>query len=235
MSLITKMRAEIQEENEIEKLRIQKQLDFLRDAAKAKLEIFKTELKDMFSGKGGTLGEAEIIGDKAVSYYEQYRVNVKEDADEAINDIVDTFFSGGKEGVTNGFKKLIKMGIQDLLGNTSGGEQLEQQFFIIPYGGSILRVDVKFWRYNFDVKNIITNVENAFCFVFCESVVDHTKVSKDVLLKLATDVVGEDIKAISEYMKELEDLWKSMQDKKPDDVLKNVTAKVNQRAVKQVM
>jgi hypothetical protein len=226
------MRAEVQAENEVEKLRVQKQLDFLRDAAEAKLELFKTELRDMFSGRGASLGDAEIIGDKAIAYYEQYRVNVREGADEAIGDIIDTFFSGGRQGVTEGFKKLIKMGIQDILGNTSGGEQLSGQFFIIPYGGSILRVDVKFWRYNFDIKNIITNVENAFCFVFCESVVDHTKVSKDVLLALATKVVGEDLTKIREYIQELEDLWDSLQTKTPADALEKAKVIVARKVPK---
>ena len=56
------------------------------------------------------------------------------------------------------------------------GESNDHKYFVVIHNNCLIRLDVAIWRYNFSNANVIFNVDNAFCYLFCMSVVDHTKV-----------------------------------------------------------
>lgn len=182
--------------------RQREQLDFLLDAAKSKGEVFDNELRLSYSDPESQF--IHIVG--IPTYYDHgYLANVHEGADAGISSAVDTFFAGKDGAVKNGIHSLVSTAVNTILGNSSMGEQLDTKTFIALEHNSIVRVDVKFWRYNFSDKGVIGNTQNVFCYSFGRSVVDHTKVPIDVLVNLVSTEIGDD--AAPEYLEKLRKIY----------------------------
>jgi hypothetical protein len=65
---------------------------------------------------------------------------------------------------------------------------------------------------NFSDKSIIGTIQNAICYVFCKSVVDHTKVSIDVLTYLySSQLAGDKEDAVQGYIAELRKIWSTLE------------------------
>lgn len=75
------------------------------------------------------------------------------------------------------------------------------------HNNSIVRVDVCIWRYNFTSSGIMANAENVFCYLFCLSVVDRTKVTLDEIMFLISETVGGDLEAVTPYVQKLSKAW----------------------------
>ena len=69
---------------------------------------------------------------------------------EAVNE-----FFKGKSGVKQGFKAIVKQGLSGLIGDTTIGETTENMFFVFPENYSIVRVDVKAYKYTFSTKGVL--------------------------------------------------------------------------------
>lgn len=110
-----------------------------------------------------------------------------------------------------GLQSLISVGLQTILGDTSMGQNEQIQTFVTMEHNAIIRVDTKVWRYNFSDHSIIGTIQNALCYVFCKSVVDHTKVSLDVLTYLISQQAGDNQQAVQAYIKELKEIWGTLQ------------------------
>lgn len=76
-------------------------------------------------------------------------MDIDEGAAKEIDGIVDSFFSGTEETVKDGFKNLIKFAFKAIIGSSQIGEALVKQWFITLEYGSLIRVDLMSWRYNF--------------------------------------------------------------------------------------
>ncbi|HEX8529527.1 MAG TPA: hypothetical protein VF646_05870, partial [Cytophagales bacterium] len=131
---------------------------------------------------------------------------------------INMFFQGSTDDVKKGFQSLISVGLQTILGDTSMGESEQVQTFITMEHNAIVRIDTKVWRYNFSDQSIIGTIENALCFVFCRSIVDHTKVSLDVLTYLVSQQAGDDPTAISAYIDNLRKVWNNLQGNSPANI-----------------
>lgn len=236
MAKISKMIDDITGKTEKEQ-QLKERFSFLQKMAEGKTEQFKSELQVMLSTKQAA-GALEIVGDKAFFYNGGQHVNISNGCDDAIMEAVDSFFTG-KKGVKDGFKKLVKQGLSGLIGNTSIGETTEEMFFVFPENYSIVRVDVKAYKYNFSSKGVFSNdVENVFVYAMTKSIVDHKKVGIDFLLHCVVDMMTEDGKdvdlaQVEEFVKELKAVWKMLDecDTDPNDVLKAKLADGAQAAV----
>lgn len=62
--------------------------------AQAKCAQFESELKTMFTN-GGT-AECEVVGKRAIAYYNCQHVDIKTGCDAAIMEAINMFFNGGK-------------------------------------------------------------------------------------------------------------------------------------------
>ena len=196
---------------------LKEQFGFLQKMAQAKCDQFESELKSMFTN-GGT-AECEVVGKRAIAYYNCQHVDIKVGCDAAIKDAIDMFFNGEDE-VKQGFQKLIKTALDTLIGNTAMGEHEEKMFFIYPENFAIVRVDVKCYKYCFSSSGIIANTENIFCYTMAKSIVDHTKVSIDELLYMVTEMIGSDkLDDVEKFVEQLKKVWNMLENKAPNDVL----------------
>lgn len=182
---------------------------FLQKMAEGKSSQFKDELRVMLANKSKT-GQIEVVGDVAFEYHSGHHVNISTSCDDSIMDAVSDFFKGS-DGLKDGFEKIVKHGLSGLIGNTSLGETQEDMFFVFPENYSIVRVDVKAYRYNFSTKGLLAdNVENVFVYSMCKSIVNHKTVSPDYLMHAVVDMMGQDaaIKDVMDFIKQLVACWK---------------------------
>ncbi len=193
------------------------QFTFLQKMAEAKSAEFKAELQQMYIGKGAE--QSEVTGHRAINYYSAQHVDIAIGCNAAITSAIDSFFDG-KDGVKDGFHKLVTGAIEALIGNSSIGEHKEDMFFIYPENYAIVRVDVKAYKYTFSEKGLIANCENVFCYTMAKSIVDHTTLTKDELMyfvaqmckgrnsSVESDKVKEvPLSEILGFVKELIEVW----------------------------
>ncbi len=204
--------------SDADKTKAQEQLDFLLNAAKSKLTLYTMDLKDELAGVGSSSDNPiKIVGDP-IAFEESYNCNVGSDANSGITSAINTFFPGSGGDVKTGFQSLVNVGLQAILGDTTLGENEHMHTFITMEHNAIIRVDIKVWRYNFSDTSIISSVQNAFCYVFCKSVVDHTKVTLDVLTYLISEQAGDKTEDVQAYISSLEQVWNNLQSISPTNV-----------------
>ncbi|MCM1271478.1 MAG: hypothetical protein NC247_12805 [Ruminococcus flavefaciens] len=196
---------------------LKEQFGFLQTMAQAKCAQFESELKSMFTSEGTS--ECEVVGNRAIAYYNCQHVDIKAGCDNAIKDAIEMFFKGGDE-VNQGFQKLITTALDTLIGNTAMGEHEEKMFFVYPENFAIVRVDVKCYKYCFSSSGIIANTENVFCYTMAKSIVDHTKITIDELLYMVTQMIGADqLEKVEAFVSKLKNVWNLLETKAPNEVL----------------
>jgi hypothetical protein len=196
------------------------QLQFLINAAQGKLDAQKERLERIFLNPSEE-EKIRVIPDTEIKWYDEYRCNVKSGASNAIDQVVDSFFSGEK-GLVDGFKALVKAGLGTILGNESAGEYQENIYVVGMEHNAIIRVDISSWRYNYSSEGIIGHVKDVMCCTFCKSVVDHTKVRLDTLVYLISEQAGDDFDKLSGYIENLKKIWSLLQCQQPHQVAKRV-------------
>jgi len=199
---------------------IKEQLEFLINAATGKLDAQKEKLEKIFLNP---LSEEKIrvIPDTMIRWYDEYRCNVKTGASAAIDQVVDSFFTG-EQGLKDGFKGLVKAGLSTVLGNESAGEYQQNIYVVGMEHNAIIRVDVSSWRYNYTSDGIIGHVKDVFCCTFCKSVVDHKKVRLDTLVYLISEQAGDDFDKLEGYITQLKKIWALLEPQSPNAVAARV-------------
>lgn len=196
------------------------QLQFLINAAEGKLNEQKEKLEKVFLNPSSE-EKIRVIPDTEIKWYDEYRCNVKSGASDAIDKVVDNFFTGEK-GLKDGFKGLVKAGLSTILGNESAGQYQENIYVVGMEHNAIIRVDISSWRYNYSSDGIIGNVKDVYCCTFCKSVVDHTKVRLDTLVYLISEQAGDDFDKLKDYITKLKGIWSLLEDEHPNEVVKRV-------------
>ena len=169
----------------------------------------------------------EVVGNRAIAYYKCQHVDIKAGCGTAIREAINMFFSGGDD-VKNGFQKIVETALDTLIGNTSMGEHEEKMFFVYPENFAIVRVDVKCYKYCFSSSGVIAKSENVFCYTMAKSIVDHTKLTIDELLYMVVEMIGaEKIDEVEAFIKQLKSIWKMLEDKSSDEVMKIALNNIN--------
>ncbi|TWI77956.1 hypothetical protein IQ13_4198 [Lacibacter cauensis] len=199
--------------------KVQERLQLLLATARGKLGEFELELQEMFRNPAAQ-ENVQIIGNRAFEQYKIYSVNISQTPAGAIREVLDKFFQGTEEGVKSGILGLVEIGLNTVLGNRIAGEVEQSMFFIIPDKLNLIRVDVRVWRYNFTSTDIIDTVENAFCYIFTKSIIDHKKLSPDELIYFISRISGgnfdealkliDNLKILVEKLTELYKILQSM-------------------------
>ena len=197
------------------------QLQFLQNAATSKLKLYRAELENMFLNPEA-VGKVQMVGNRAMRYYEEYRVDVNEGASGKVSDVVKNFFRGSSDSVKEGFTTVIQMSLESILGNTSAGEQETLSFYVMIEHNAFVRVDAKYWRYNFSQDGIVGNHKNAFCYLFCKSIVDHKKITLDEMAYLITE--GSGGKDVEKFVDEIKAVWKKVHELDPRTLHANYLA-----------
>lgn len=194
--------------NDERQQKLKEQFSFLQNIADSKCNEFRTELEKMFMSE---LGKCKIIGNKAVHYYQGQYVDINVGYDKAISQAIDSFFKE-KNRLKDGFKTLVKGTMLTFIEDTSIEEHRKDFFFIYPENFSIVRVDIKCYKYTFQKNEFISKYDNLFCYTMAKSIVDHSKLTLDELIYLATNTVNLedrkiDAELVIEFLKELKQVW----------------------------
>lgn len=205
MATIKKAIADLTGSDE-DKSKAQAQLEFLRSSATAQLELIANKIEKKLTGQDDLNG-LYIVPEAIVGTAQGYNVQSSEKPDEAITAAVNYFFSGSKDSVKNGFAKIVETALDTLLGNTEIGETKKEYYFLMMENNSFVRVDLGVWKYYFSQKGIISDTQQAVCYSLYKSVIDHTKVSKDLMINLISQYLGDDLSVIKEYIGEIHELY----------------------------
>jgi hypothetical protein len=196
------------------------QLELLLLSARSKLQQFKMAINEGYLNPEAQQ-KLEVIGRRSIEWGEEYRVNISSGVDKAIDDILTNFFHGTDESLKTGFKTMINVAIKTILGDASAGEIESRSWMIVPEYNAFIKVDLRIWRYNFTSTGIVSDVQDAFCFVFSKAVVDHTTLSIDELIYFVSKMFGTSLNLPSTktYIDQMKALWRSMSDQPPQQVL----------------
>jgi len=158
-------------ENDRVRAELEERLSFLHKAALSHLLVKKNEILS------GSVNDLRIHGGTDVEEHMQIRLNASSDESqltEAIGDI----FSGN---ILQGLKRIVIGATQSILGNGAVGEVEEQDYAIVWYNNSLVRIDFYLWRYNFSNDGVIKDVENVLAYYAIKRVIDWDKVDPQVV------------------------------------------------------
>lgn len=193
---------------EEENNQLKEQLQLLVSLAKSKLDGMTNEIENAFLNKE-TEQKFRVVPGTSTEWITEYRVNAGSECNQQIGEVIDSFFEGK---MVEGFKKLISTALNSFIGERSAGEQYKKYYFITMEHNTLIRVDVACWKYQFSSKNVIANVENAFCYSFCKSVVDYDTVSMSVLINQVSKLVNDDLDQVKEYLAQIKEVFGFIED-----------------------
>jgi hypothetical protein len=200
-------------------LQVKERLELLKNAAQAHLMIAETRISEMLHGKGGGISDLYIIPGSVQNFQQGYTVATTETASDGISAAVDQFFSGEYK---DGFKTVIKSAISVLFSDTTAGETERDYYFVTMEHNAFVRVDVAFWKYYFTQKSISDDAEQAFCYTFVKSIVDHERVTLDAMIYLVSSQVGDDLDKVKDFLNAMKELYGALSEEAPERVADRV-------------
>ncbi|KAL0564192.1 hypothetical protein V5O48_017861 [Marasmius crinis-equi] len=195
--------------------RAKEQLEMLMKLADARLDTFEEQLNRMFLDKQSS-SKLSVPGKRALRFERSVRVDTGAQGAPGISEAVDAFFGASKtgvEGVLEGFKNVVKTGLNVILGDTAAGESYDEKFFVCIKHNAIIRVDMMTYRYNFHNEGVVSTHKNVLAYILCISVVDHMDVTVDEILYLASEFAGDEPEKYQPYLNNLIRVWNDLQGK----------------------
>ncbi|GAA2368242.1 hypothetical protein Cme02nite_27680 [Catellatospora methionotrophica] len=202
-------------------LQSKERLELLRNAAEAHLQLAEDRLSAMLLGTGGGISSLFIVPGSVQNFQQGYTITTGEKAAAGIDTAVDQFFTGKYK---DGFKTVVHSAIDVLFSDTTTGETKKDFYFVTMEHNAFIRVDVAFWKYYFTQKSITDTAEQAFCYTFVKSVVDHRKVPLDTIVFLVSSSVGDDLAKVQEYLDEMRKLYADLSEHDPAEVAARVAS-----------
>lgn len=175
---------------------IKERMELLLVAAKAKIRGYRDEINEGFMNPA-MIEKIQIPGIRAIRFIEQYHVASKSSFNTQVADhmshAIDAFFSIGgkdtdtKDAVKDGIQSLISGALDGFIGSTEAGETEEKIYIVVPENNAFIRADICLWKYHMTDNSLSSNSDTAVAYVLCKSVIDHSKLTIDELIYLATD------------------------------------------------
>jgi hypothetical protein len=170
---ITKVRNEAEAADQVEKQKMQEQMDILEKMIHGKLDNEKTKIIM------GERNDQEIHSGVIVQMHRQINITESDKESQEISDAIGDFFSGE---LIQGMEKLVQLGAESVLGNDAMGEYETSDMLIVWSDNSLLRCDAYYYRWNFVAKGVIAEAEGVLGVLLIKRVVDLTKTDPQVLL-----------------------------------------------------
>ena len=126
----------------------------------------------------GERGNQEIHTGTIVEFNKQVNIKLSNKPSDDLEDAINNFFGGN---ISGGFKDLVKVAVQSVLGNSSMGEHQVTNMFIQWSDNAVIRMDSYCYRWNFSSNEIIKDVEGAVGVIIMSRVVDLMKTDVQVL------------------------------------------------------
>ena len=157
---------------EAEKVKQQERLNVLEKMVENHLEGAKASILN------GERGDQEIHTGTIVEFNKQVNIKLSSKPSDDLEDAINNFFGGN---ISGGFKDLVKVAVQAVLGNSSMGEHQVTNMFIQWSDNAIIRMDSYCYRWNFSSNEVIKDVEGAVGVIIMSRVIDLTKTDVQVL------------------------------------------------------
>ena len=126
----------------------------------------------------GERGNQEIHTGTIVEFNKQVNIKLSNKPSDDLEDAINNFFGGN---ISGGFKDLVKVAVQSVLGNSSMGEHQVTNMFIQWSDNAVIRMDSYCYRWNFSSNEVIKDVEGAVGVIIMSRVIDLTKTDVQVL------------------------------------------------------
>lgn len=197
----------------------------MKNAAETKLQLISDEIEKKLSGQGDLNG-LYIVPDSIVGRAREYHVESGEGVSDAVKGAVDNFFKGSKDSVKAGFCTIVEAALDTLLGSTEAGESQDDYYFVMMEHNVFVRVDIGMWKYYFSQKGIISDTQQALCYAFFKSVIDHKKVSEDTMIYLISQYVSDEMAQVKAFIDEIRELYQDLAGTDPQVLLGTVKTKL---------
>ncbi|WP_285788995.1 hypothetical protein [Micromonospora sp. NBRC 101691] len=202
-------------------LQAKERMEFVKSAAEAHLQLAEDRISAMLHGTGGGISDLFIVPGSVQNFQQGYTVSSGEQAAPGIDAAVDQFFSGQYK---DGLKTVVHSAIGVLFGDTTTGETKKDFYFVTMEHNAFIRVDVSFWKYYFTQKSVTEAMEQAFCYTFVKSVVDHRKVPLDTMIYLVSQHVGDDLDKVHDFLDGMRKLYADLGEQDPAETAERVAA-----------
>jgi len=170
-SPISKLRESISQSDD-ERTEKEERLNILEMMVKSRLENAKRLMLN------GERGDQEIHTGTVVELNHQVSVVLASTPHPELETAISDFFSGR---ISSGFEKIVKVGVESVLGNSNMGQHEGNNMFITWNDNALLRLDAYYYRWNFCSRGVITNVEGASGVILLTRVIDIAKTDPQVL------------------------------------------------------
>ena len=129
----------------------------------------------------GEKNDQQIHAGTVVEHVQQVNISLSKGTNPDLHDAITDFLGATKDSALSGFSKIIAVGVDAVLGNSSMGQHEGTNMFIVWTDNALLRLDAYFYRWNFTSSQVITNVEGVSGVVMMKRVIDITKTDPQVL------------------------------------------------------
>lgn len=168
---ISSLRDKVDQSN-AEKQKMQERLNIMEKMVENHLENAKASILN------GERGDKEIYAGTVVQFSKQVNVQISKKESDSLDKAINNFF--GKD-ILGGFKELVKLSVQSVLGNASIGEHLGSSMFIQWSDNAVVRMDAYFYCWNFSSNEIIQDIEGATGVIVMSRVINLAKTDLQVL------------------------------------------------------
>ena len=168
---ISKLRKEL-DQADAEKAKMQERLNVLEKMVNYHLYNAQTEML------AGERSDQEIHTGTVVEFSKQVNISMSSEPNPELEDAIGDFFGGS---LSSGFKSLVSVAVEAILGNASMGEHEGTNMIIMWQDNALLRLDAFYYRWNFSSTEIIQDVEGASGVVVMKRVINLVNTDPQVL------------------------------------------------------
>ncbi|KAJ5388167.1 hypothetical protein N7509_010708 [Penicillium cosmopolitanum] len=207
---ISAMRESVKEADKIAEEKAKQELDILQKLVDSKLNEFQFEINERFLNPDAT-SKTQVPGIRALRWERRSLTKISDNPADSISETVDQFFSAGGEKTSNavkeGFKGVVKTALNVFLGNVEVGEFSEEKFFVYMVHNTIIRVDVKLWRWNFSGEGFSSKYKSVLGYIMCISAVDPSKLHTAEFIYLISEYAGDDEENVNKYIDTMQKMY----------------------------
>ena len=175
---VSKVRSMIREEidpSPEERTKQEERMNVLEMVVASRLDKAKQKIIN------GETNDQKINDGTVVEHVQQVNIALSKGTNPDLHDAVTDFLGATKDSALSGFSKIIAVGVDAVLGNSSMGQHEGTNMFIVWTDNALLRLDAYFYRWNFTSSQVITNVEGVSGVVMMKRVIDIAETNPQVL------------------------------------------------------
>ncbi|KAH6994889.1 hypothetical protein EDB80DRAFT_897189 [Ilyonectria destructans] len=120
--------------------------------------------------------------------------------DQEIDRVLGPINDDKEKPILNGFKGVVKSALMAFLGQAGGGESTHEEYFIHILHNSLMRVDLKFFRWDFTSSGMSRTHKSCLGYLACLSNVDTSQLTSDDFVYILSESVRNDNEYTSQYI-----------------------------------